>query len=339
MTTTRKTIVLAILLIFTINVTTAQNKVDDNGKKQGEWIKKDKKGRLVYKGQFKDDYPVDTFYYYDNKGNIELKNYFSHNGTHTYSWFVYANGVTKAEGKYINKKKEGQWIYYSPKGVKITQENYKNNLKDGEEKKWETKGKDIIEVTNYVQGVKQGKYFKTLYSDGYYITNYKDNQFDGEYKEYYANKSLKVKGQFVKDKKQGTWEVYDASGKCVQKLFYEDDVFKGDLIRFDTEKGVKEIAQKEIAMMCNAGKQTKIVLLNGEKLNVMNSLASIIPLTSVIDFVQVNEKKGIYLNVAVIEGLNSNKSVKTKIDLGMEIFPDTDGLKLVQSMTRTEFDK
>ncbi len=338
MTTIRKTIAFLLLLIFAFSVN-AQNKIDENGKKQGEWTKKDNKGRIIYKGQFKDDYPVDTFYYYDKKGNIELKNYFSQQGTNTYSYFVYSNGITKAEGKYIDKKKEGLWIYYSPKGVKITEENYKNNLKDGEEKKWDTKGKDIIEVTNYKQGIKQGKYFKTLYSDGYYITNYKDNEFDGDYKEYYPNKSLKIKGQFVKDKKQGTWAVYDITGKCVQKLFYEHDLFKGDLLRFDTERGVREIAQKDIAMLRTAGKQTQIVLFSGEKLNVMNSLSSIIPLTSVIDFVQINEKKGIYLNIAIIEGLNANKSVKAKIDLGLEIFPDTEGLKLIKSMSRTDFDE
>lgn len=39
MTTIRKTIAFLLLLIFAFSVN-AQNKIDENGKKQGEWIKK-----------------------------------------------------------------------------------------------------------------------------------------------------------------------------------------------------------------------------------------------------------------------------------------------------------
>ncbi|MGP1515212.1 MAG: toxin-antitoxin system YwqK family antitoxin [Bacteroidales bacterium] len=327
------------LIIGPLSLLMAQNQVDDKGRKQGEWIKKDSKGKIIYKGQFKDDYPVDTFYYYDKRGRLELKNYFSENGQKTHCQFIYPNGKIKAEGYYINKKKEGLWIYYTEKGIKITEENYKNNLKDGQEKKWETKGKDIIEVTNYKKGVKDGEYFQTLYGDGYFITYYKDDKLEGDYKEYYPDKNLKIKGQFVKGDKQGRWEVYDMTGTCIQKLFYENNEFKGDLLRFDTQNGIKEIAQKDIAVLRKVGKQTQIVLFNGDKINVFNSLSSIVPLTSVVDFVRVNEKDEIYLNVNVIEGLNANKSIKTKIDLDYQILPDTEGLKLIESMFRTEFEK
>ncbi|MBR1626513.1 MAG: hypothetical protein IJ681_05145 [Bacteroidales bacterium] len=325
------------LLLYSFSMLNAQNVTDANGKKQGEWIKKDNKGHIVYKGQFKDDYPTDTFYYYDKKGKLELKNYFTEKGKRTHSQFLYPNGRIKAEGDYVNKKKEGLWVYYTEKGIKIAEENYKNNLKDGEEKKWETKGKDIIEVTNYKQGVKEGEYFQTLYGEGYYTSYYKNDLLDGSYKEYYPDKTLKIKGQFSKGKKEGTWEVYDRSSTCVQKLFYENDVFKGDLIRFNVQQGVKEIAQKDIAMFRKAGKQTQIVLMNGDRINVFNSLSSIVPLTSVTDFIRINEKQEIYINISVIEGLNANNSVKTKVDSGYEIFPDNDGRKLIESMFRTEF--
>ena len=43
----------------------AQNKIDENGKKQGPWKKTYPRSIAVqYEGQFKDDKPVGTFKYY-----------------------------------------------------------------------------------------------------------------------------------------------------------------------------------------------------------------------------------------------------------------------------------
>lgn len=327
------------LTVGSFTLLNAQNQVDSKGKKQGEWIKKDDKGKVIYKGQFKDDYPIDTFYYYDKKGRIEFKNFYSDRGQKAHSQFIYPNGNIKAEGDYIDKKKEGLWVYYTEKGVKIAEENYRNNLKDGLEKKWETKGKDVIEATTYKQGVKQGEYFQSLYGEGYYTAWYKNDLLDGDYKEYYPNKTLKIKGQYSKGKKEGTWEVYDMSSACVQKLFYENDNFKGDLLRLNVQQGVKEIPQKDIALIRSAGKQTQIVLLNGDRINVFNSLDAVIRLTSVSDFIRINEKSEVYLNIAVIEGINPDGSVKTKMDFGYKIIPDKEGLGVLKSMFRTEFDK
>ena len=106
------------LLVCSFSMLNAQNQTDANGRKQGEWIKKDNKGRIVYKGQFKDGYPTDTFYYYDKKGKLELKNYFTDKGKKNHSQYLYPNGQIKAEGDYVNQKKEGLWVYYTERESK-----------------------------------------------------------------------------------------------------------------------------------------------------------------------------------------------------------------------------
>ncbi len=332
-------LVLGVALCTSIATVNAQNQTDKNGKKQGEWIKKDKNNRIVYKGQFKDDYPVDTFYYYDRNGKIELKNYYTDKGRKVYSQFIYPNGSVKAKGNYVDKNKEGLWEYYTEKGKKISEENYINNVKDGIEKKWETSGKDVIEATTYKHGVKQGEYFCSLYEEGYYKTFYNNNVLDGDYMEYYSDGTLKIKGRYEKGNKQGTWEVYDMQGTCVQKLFYKDDKFLGDAIRFNLQQGVKEIPQKDILLVRQAGKQTQIVLSNGDRYNVFNSIGGIVKLLSVNDFVRINEKSELYLNTSVIEGFNEDGSVKTKIDFGYKIIADKDAKGVIESMFRTDFEK
>ena len=54
-------------------------------------------------GNYKDDYPVDTFYYYDSKGNVTIKNYFTNQGKNTHTWLLFPNGKVQAEGNYIEK--------------------------------------------------------------------------------------------------------------------------------------------------------------------------------------------------------------------------------------------
>ena len=310
----------------------AQNVTDDKGRKQGEWIKKDDKGRIVYKGQFKNDIPVDTFTYYNRKGAVDMKNIYSDGGKKTHTLLMYPNGRIKAEGDYFNKKKEGVWTYYTEKGIMISQENYKNNLKDGTEKKWDTQGKDLIEQTEYVKGVKNGAYFKTLYEDGYIKANYKDGELDGDYKEFYPDDVLRTQGQFKNGKREGKWNVYDMSSVLVRKLTYVNDSLTSDLLLLNVQQGVKETEQSDIAVIRQAGKQSQIILTSGDRINVFNSLGSIIPLTDNNVFYRINEKSELYININTVQGVNADGSVKTTFDCGEKIMPDKDGLKLLNSL-------
>ena len=51
-------------ILFSLSLV-AQNQIDSNGKKQGPWKKTHPKSTaIMYEGQFKDDKPVGTFFYY-----------------------------------------------------------------------------------------------------------------------------------------------------------------------------------------------------------------------------------------------------------------------------------
>lgn len=324
------------LVLFSSNVVVAQNKTDKQGRKQGEWIKKNKQGKIIQKGTYKDDYPIDTFYYYDKNGKLEIKNFFSDKGTKTNSKFFYPNGKIKAEGNYLNKKKEGTWVYYNPKGIKITEENYKQGLKEGIEKNWDNDGKNIIQTTNYKNGKKNGSYYQSLYGEGSYTASYTDDVLDGKYVEYYSPKGIKIKGLYQKGLKQDVWQVFTRAGNLCQKLFYKNDTLTSDVIIFSVEDNLMEIPSKEIAVFMSKGKQSELIMMDGKHIEVMNPIEYIVPLTDENVFVCLNQKTNIYVNTNILVGINANGTPKLNRDIDININPDKDGKEFLNTLFRND---
>ena len=174
---------------------------------------------------------------------------------------IYENGTVKVKGKYLNGKKEGIWeirkqdgslkqpteefkngnvvkrFNYFSDGKLEMERNYDENGKQhGAEKKYDREtGKPKSEL-NYVHGKQVGKqvrYISSTAEDFIETVYYNDaGQKDGEYTEVYVEgkKAVKVKGQYVKDKKHGKW-VYGSENGA---LYKEETYDNGQLI--DTKK-------------------------------------------------------------------------------------------------------
>ena len=330
------TIISATLLIAFSYSAQAQNKKDDKGRKQGHWVKTSQAGKKVYEGNFVDDYPVDTFYYYDKKGRVSLKNIFTNEGKDNYSILYHSNGKMKAEGNYIDKKKEGKWLYYNEKGKRITELFYKQNLKDGQEKVWDDDGKEVIEITTYKQGKKEGEFFKSLYSSGYYTCTYKNDKLNGTYKEHFPDKKIRVQGEYVDDNKQGEWLIYTSYGQVVQKLTYKDNVLVKDILVLHTDKGDIEISQDEIALLRPTGKQTQVIKTNSEKMACIQDFETLLNYVNAEKFYLMDAKSKIYVNISTIKGINQDGSLRTSVDFGFKIIPDKDGLQMVNTLIRKD---
>lgn len=321
-------------MMFAFAVTLqAQNKTDEQGKRQGLWIKKDKKGSKVYQGTFKDDYPIDTFYYY-KKGKVETINVFTDKGQKCKSQFLYENGKVKAEGMYENKNKEGLWTYYNDKGKKISEENYRNNLKDGMEKKWDNDGKNVIEATSYKNGKKDGEHFESMYSEGYFTCTYKNDKLEGKYNEFFASKTEKVEGQFINGKKEGKWQIFTPSGELIQKLDYKNDKLQGDILQFKVQGGIKEVNSSNISLMYPTGKQMQVILNSGEKFASFTNFDVLLNYLDENTFIRLNEKQNIYANINSLKGINKDSSVEFTTPISFKVIADENGSKAVESLLR-----
>lgn len=214
-------VILTLLFQFSLFSIFAQsvNQTDDRGRKQGKWLKTYKSGSIRYEGQFRDDMPYGTFQYYYPTGEREAVNEFSEDGIIANSKVYYQNGNLLAEGKYINQKKEGIWLYYSePDNKLLTRENYKAGKIHGERKSYYAETGNILENFIYENGLKNGPY-KKYFPDGNVMTegSYLKGELQGEFVSFYPNGQVQVRGNYNNGRQIGNWEYFDESGQMLTK--------------------------------------------------------------------------------------------------------------------------
>ena len=216
-----------LLLLFpvaTVMPATAQNYTDSAGLRQGKWTGKYSNGALRYKGQFRNGKPYGTFLYYYPTGILKAKMVYSDSG-HTArvtSWHL--NGKPMAEGKYIDKKKDSTWLYFSEEdGKRVLEENYKNGAKDGPVIVYYTQTEKPSELTEYKNGIKNGRWIK-YFPDGQVSTSgfYVNGMLQGDFKVYDITGKLLIEGRYKNGLQDGTWISYDTLGRLQKKVVYHN---------------------------------------------------------------------------------------------------------------------
>jgi len=75
----------------------------------------------------------------------------------------------------------------------------------------------------YVKNV-NAKFYEENFADSttHFKVSLKSGFKDGSFKEYHPNGKVKMTGQFKKDKRDGTWKLYDETGKQIMKRNYAE---------------------------------------------------------------------------------------------------------------------
>ena len=215
-----------LLFLFISFVTFSQNKVDEKGRKQGPWEKTHPKSiALQYKGQFIDDKPVGTFYYYYPSKSLQAIIKHDVSSTRSSATFYSGNGVILSKGIYKNMKKDSIWLNYAPSGRLSSSESYKEDKLNGP--------KIIYYLSEDLSN-------KSLIMASY--TNYLNGLVDGEKVEYFDSGLIKLKGTYKNNKKIGVWETNHPNGKLMLEERYKDGILHGWSIAKD-EAGT-EISRK-----------------------------------------------------------------------------------------------
>ncbi len=209
------------LVFQTITAQSDFNKLDDKGRKHGLW-----KGfhpeskRPKYEGTFLHGKEIGIFYFFDdtNAKSIIATREFNPKDNSVYTIFYDQAKNKVSEGKQVNMLYVGQWKYYHKASKEImTIENYKNGKLDGLRSVYYPSTK-IAEETNYLKGVKHGKYRKFSEKDGVILedSNYNNGEFDGQavYKD--PNGNIVAQGKYVNGKKKGIWQFFE-NGKLVSE--------------------------------------------------------------------------------------------------------------------------
>ena len=313
----------------------AQNVTDKNGLKQGKWSKNYPNGKIKYKGEFKDDKEVGTFSYYGQNGVLTQTIDYSQEGKIGQAKVFYPNGKIMSEGKYVDKKKDGIWICYDEKGRKLREENFVKGKKEGKETNWDRNGKVNV-TTMYKNGVKEGEEWKTFYADGYSIVNYTNGKLNGKITHYFASNKPFYQGEYSEDKKVGEWVYTNENGDVIKIQKWDNDKLVYDAVKINARSGELEIEFKDIAYLYPMGKQTCIVLKNGNKLNAFNQYEQIVNLSDGNTFLLLNKTNKVYANYSAIKGTQDDGKEELLIILepkaDVEIRTDEDSRKALKSL-------
>lgn len=232
------------------------NKVDSKGLKHGYW-KKEVKDTLKYEGRFNHGVPTGLFlYYYYPEKTIKTRMEYSSNGTIAKSTSYFPNTEKLAEGTYINKQKEGLWLFYDGYGHVISKDYFKNGQKHGICKSYYQDGK-ILEYAEYSNGKKNGKwivYFKD--SVPRYSVQAVNDVLEGKAIYYHPNGLTYEVGEYKKGLRDGEWKMYDTEGKPILNAIYSEGRFVSKTV-FQKDKDPETLQQKDSELeIKNKGKSS-----------------------------------------------------------------------------------
>lgn len=317
---------------------TSINKIDKNGKKQGPW-KKTENGVLVYEGSFVDDVPQGTFKYYFPDGKLKSISEFIKGVSKVKVTTFHPNGTISSEGTFIDQQKDGLWKYYSEKGILLSEENYKLGKRNGNFITYSTDGYKL-KVEHFTDGIQDGT-CKTYYEkeELFTETNYINGKLNGASVSYYPGQIVALKGYYYNGLKTGTWELHDTQGKLRRSEEYDKN---GHLLKSYLYLYVGSQAQKinkdQVAYFQKNGEtRTTVILRNGNKLEIVESLTSVIEWVDLLDFLKVTPK--LYASAECILGYknidDNTISVHLRPALDYEVIAQGEEAKLLRSLLDT----
>ncbi len=216
----------------------AVNQTDQQGRKQGHWIKRAPNKTIIYDGYFKDDKPAGEFKrYYDNDTLKSVLN-FSNNGKEASAVLYHPNGFLASKGKYVNQLKEGKWQFFSAiiKDYLISEETYLHNVRNGQSVRFFTDS-TVAEKINYVNDIRQGEWIR-YYTKGSLLlkSSYVNGNLDGKFEAWFENGKKQISGQYKNDSRDGLWLIYNPEGTIKYRISYTDGITTDSQIEIDASR-------------------------------------------------------------------------------------------------------
>ena len=95
-----------LLMFIFINISLSQNLTDQQGRKQGKWVKNYNYGSMRYEGMFLDDKPVGEFKYYYKDGSLKAITRYSASGDSAATKSFHKNGKTMLKELILNNRRK-----------------------------------------------------------------------------------------------------------------------------------------------------------------------------------------------------------------------------------------
>jgi antitoxin component YwqK of YwqJK toxin-antitoxin module len=340
-----KTISLVCVLMSVVYSSYSQsdtlNRTDKFGKKYGRWEMYEK-GKLLWKATFYNGEPTGAFVYYYPDKKVKDSLYYFPNSPKVSSFSYYSNGKKMSEGMFINKNKDGKWLYYNASGVLIAEENYVLGKKQGLWKLFFAENGLVSQEENWDNNKLNGEY-KEYYATGdprvkWY---YKNGKIDGPYEGYYLDGQVWNKGQYIAGLREGTWINYDRDGNELKIEEFTREQVTLTILGFKTPDRWQKLDATIIAYFYQTpGSNIFIQLWDGKKiiLDENNSLATISSIAGTELFVPVNENiLSSYEAIRKITEIDENEAeVTLKPEPSFKVYTYEDYYKILKALTNPE---
>jgi antitoxin component YwqK of YwqJK toxin-antitoxin module len=197
------------------------NQLDETGKKHGIWVKKYTNGQIRYKGEFKHGNPTGEFKRYFPNGKLKAIMQHRSDGE-VYATLFNEEGEKKAEGKYVNKKKDSIWVFYGSEGNVVLRENFDMGKRNGKSVKLYPNG-DTSEIVTYRNGIKHGV-LKQFFPEGnlQLLARYQNDELDGHVTIFTPQGYKEIEGLYRDGLREGKWVYYKNATDTARVLKYKN---------------------------------------------------------------------------------------------------------------------
>ncbi len=203
-----------------------QNRTDTRGLRQGKWVGTYSNGDIRYRGQFHDGKPYGTFIYFYPAGMLKAKMVYTNDSHVAHVKSFQLNGKAMAKGRFIDRKKDSTWLYFSDvDGKLVLEENYRKGIKQGPTIIFYPSTGKPSELTDFKNGRKNGRWIKyfpngKVSTSGFYV----NDTLQGSFRVYGINGKLLMQGQYKNALQEGVWMTFDSLGNLQKK-----EIFHGGL--------------------------------------------------------------------------------------------------------------
>ncbi|RXQ97606.1 hypothetical protein EO244_01615 [Ancylomarina salipaludis] len=216
----KRIISLALLFLFSLSIS-AQNKKDEQGRKQGYWENTTPMGKKIYAGYFKDGYPDGEMIRYHDNGTIKARLVFTNEGKKATAKLYNTYEQLSAIGNYSNKKKDSLWQYFDKNEQIRIQEYYENGEKDGLSTYYYPNGQ-VYETYEYQNDLKNGKWIRyDKFGNKVISAHYSNGKLNDAFTTYYNNGIIKIDGFYKNGKRHEKWIFYTIKGKIDKTITYQ----------------------------------------------------------------------------------------------------------------------
>ncbi|MBT8295426.1 MAG: aspartic peptidase [Gramella sp.] len=197
---------------FSVFCKSQNNQLDEQGRRNGPWkVYFDGTSKPKFEGNYIHGKKSGTFKFY-KKGFYDhpsaIMEFKDEKDTVTVTYYT-QQGKPISQGKMLDQKREGKWIYFHQEtDSTMMVEYYKNDQLHGLQKTYFPNG-NLAEKTEYTLGLKNGE--SLIYTEKGKVArklHYKNGKLHG-FVSYYSKKGEKImEGHYSEGEKTGQWKYY-----------------------------------------------------------------------------------------------------------------------------------